>query len=331
MTATYSGDSNFAPQTTTTTLTISKATPSMTEAAAPASIVHGSQDTLSFSGLPGDATGTVTFASGGSTLCTATIPVLSCQTATTLAAGTYAVTATYSGDGNYNGTTATGASFTVTKADTSFTKLAAPASVPYGTPDTLSVSGLPAGATGTVTFSSGSTTLCVATLPAASCATPISLTVGTYNVSATYSGDGNYNGMTATGASFSVTQAATSFTESAAPASVPYGTADTLSVSGLPAGATGTLTFTSGGSTLCTAVLPAASCDTAATLAPGAYPVIATYSGDGNHVGATATGASFTVTKADTAMTEAVSPPPLGTGRRTRSPSPGCPVAPPGR
>ena len=213
VTATYTGDSNFAPQSTTTTLTISKATPSMTEAAAPASIVHGSQDTLSFSGLPGDATGTVTFAAGGSTLCTATIPVLSCQTATTLAAGTYAVTATFSGDGNYNGTTATGASFTVTKADTSFTEWAAPASVPYGTPDTLSVSGLPGGATGTVTFTSGSSTLCVATLPAASCATPISLTVGTYNVTATYSGDGNYNGMTATGASFSVTQATTSFTE----------------------------------------------------------------------------------------------------------------------
>ncbi len=213
ITATYSGDANFAPQTATTTLTISKATPSMTEAAAPASIVHGSQDTLSFSGLPGDATGTVTFASGGSTLCTTTIPLLSCQTATTLAAGTYGVTATYSGDGNYNGTAATGASFTVTKADTSFTESAAPASVPYGTPDTLSVSGLPGGATGTVTFTSGGATLCVATLPAVSCATPISLTVGTYNVTATYSGDGNYNGMTASGASFSVTQATTSFTK----------------------------------------------------------------------------------------------------------------------
>ena len=53
VTATYSGDSNFAPQTTTTTLTITKATPTFTEAAAPSSIVYGSQDTLSDSGLPG--------------------------------------------------------------------------------------------------------------------------------------------------------------------------------------------------------------------------------------------------------------------------------------
>jgi hypothetical protein len=52
VTASYSGDSNFAPQVTTTTLTIIKATPSFTEAAAPASIVYGSQDTLSVSGMP---------------------------------------------------------------------------------------------------------------------------------------------------------------------------------------------------------------------------------------------------------------------------------------
>ena len=51
----------FAPQSTTTTLTITKATPTFTEAAAPSSIVYGSQDTLSDSGLPAGATGTVTF------------------------------------------------------------------------------------------------------------------------------------------------------------------------------------------------------------------------------------------------------------------------------
>ena len=47
VTATYSGDGSFAPQTTTTTLTITKATPTFVEAASPASIVDGSQDTLS--------------------------------------------------------------------------------------------------------------------------------------------------------------------------------------------------------------------------------------------------------------------------------------------
>ena len=314
VTATYSGDSNFAPQTATTTLTITKATPSFTEAAAPASIVYGAQDTLSVAGFPGGATGTVTFTSGGSTLCIASLPATGCQTATTLMAATYPVTATYSGDGNYNGGTATGASFTVTQASTSMSESAAPASIPYGNADTLSVAGLPGGATGTVTFASGGSTLCVATLPAVSCASPTTLSPATYPVTATYSGDVNHTGTTATGASFTVTQASTTMTESAAPASVAYGTADTLSVSGLPVGATGTVTYTSGGSTLCIATLPATSCATSTTLAPGVYPVTATYSGDSNYSGTTATGASFTVTKADTSMTESASPPSIGYG-----------------
>jgi hypothetical protein len=312
--AVYSGDSNFATQTTTTTLTITKATPTFTEAAAPSSIVYGSQDTLSDSGLPGGATGTVTFTSGGSTLCTLTLPAATCQTATSLVAGAYPVTATYSGDGNYNGAVATGASFTVTKAPTSMTESASPATIPYGTADTLSVAGLPAGATGTVTFKSGGTTLCTTTLPATSCATPTTLSPNTYPVTATYSGNANYSGTTASGASFTVTLASIAMTESAAPASIPYGTSDTLSVSGLTNGATGTVTFTSGGSTLCTATLPATSCATSSTLVPGVYPVTATYSGDANFAGATATGASFTVTRAGTSMTESASPPSIGFG-----------------
>jgi len=314
VTATYSGDTNFAPQTTTTPLTITRATPSLTEAAAPASIVFGSQDTLSVAGLPGGATGTVTFTSGGSTLCIASLPTVSCQTASSLAAGGYPVTATYSGDGNYTTATAAGASFTVTKAPTSMTESAAPSSIPYGTADTLSVTGLPGGATGTVTFASGGSTLCTTTLSATSCATPAALPPGTYPVTATYSGDADHAGTTASGASFTVTKATASMTESAAPSSIPYGTSDTLSVSGLAVGATGTITFTSGGSTLCTATLAATSCATSTTLAPGTYPVTATYSGDSNYTGAVATGASFIVTKADTSMTETASPPSIGYG-----------------
>ena len=41
----------------------------MTESASPPSIGYGSQDTLSVTGLPAGATGIVTFASGGASLC----------------------------------------------------------------------------------------------------------------------------------------------------------------------------------------------------------------------------------------------------------------------
>ena len=63
--------------------------------------------------------------------------------------GTYPVTATYSGDGQLQRHHRRPArAFTVTKADPSFTEAAAPATVPYGTADTLSAAGLPGDATG---------------------------------------------------------------------------------------------------------------------------------------------------------------------------------------
>jgi hypothetical protein len=85
-------------------------------------------------------------------------------------------------------------------------------------------------------------------------------------------------------------------TASASPTSTAYGNAVTLSVAGLPGNATGTVSFTSGTTTLCTATLPALSCDTPVTLAPATYPVTATYSGDGNYDGASAD-TSFVITK----------------------------------
>jgi len=130
-----------------------------------------------------------------------------------------------------------------------------------------------------------------------SCQTSTSLVAATYPVTATYTGDANDNGGVATGASFVVTQAGTSMTESAAPATIAFGMQDTLAAAGLPGDATGTVTFASGGSTLCVATLPAMSCLTASTLPPGTYPVTATYSGDSNYTGVIASGASFTVTK----------------------------------
>ena len=309
VTATYSGDSNYnSAAASGASFTVTKADTSMTESAAPASVAYGAQDTLSVAGLPGTASGTVTFTSGGSTLCSATLPVTSCQTSTSLAPGTYVVTATYPGDSDFNGTTATGATFTVTKTDASISESASPATIAYGAQDTLSVTGLAADATGTVTFTSGGSTLCIATLPATSCQTSTSLTPGTYSVTAQYSGDTNYNAATATGASFTVTNASTSMIEAAAPATIAYGAQDTVSATGLPGGATGTLIFTSGSSTLCIATLPATSCQTSPTLPPGTYGVTAAYSGDSNYNSSTATGASFTVTKADPSMTESASP-----------------------
>ena len=244
---------------------------------------------MSFSGLPIGATGSVTFTSGGQTLCAITdiTAASSCTTPAGLNVGTYPVTATYSGDSHYTGSTAT-TTYTVTKAPTVLTAGVSAPSVTYGSADTVSFSGLPIGATGSVTFTSGGQTLCTITdiTAASSCTTPAGLNVGTYPVTATYSGDGNHTGSTAN-TTFAIVQADTAITAGVSDASIPFGSTDTLSISGLPAGAGGSVTFTSGGQTLCTIVdvTAASSCRTSATLNAATYPVAATYSGDTNYAG----------------------------------------------
>ncbi|MGD0834061.1 MAG: Ig-like domain-containing protein [Candidatus Dormibacteria bacterium] len=92
--------------------------------------------------------------------------------------------------------------------------------------------------------------------------------------------------------------ASTSMTASADPASAAQGASVDLSARGLPTDATGLVTFTSGGTTLCSAQVSGgtATCD-ASGLDPGSYPVAAAYSGALDYQGTTAT-TQFAITAA---------------------------------
>jgi hypothetical protein len=89
----------------------------------------------------------------------------------------------------------------------------------------------------------------------------------------------------------------TSFTASASPAATAQGNSVVVSASGLTSGATGTVTFTSGATPLCTGTVSggSASCSTPATLTAASYPVTATYSGDADHATSSAS-TSFSIT-----------------------------------
>ena len=179
VTGTYSGDSNYAGSTATSSFTIGQASTSFTFSQSPSPATYGQSVTLSTSAFPAGgggvlaASGTVTFKNGGTTLCSFTLPTAtpSCS-AGIHAAGTSNVTATYSGDSNYAGSTANG-TVTVGQASTSFTFSSTPSPATYGQSVTLTTSAFPAGgggvlaAGGTVTFKNGGTTLCSFTLPTA--------------------------------------------------------------------------------------------------------------------------------------------------------------------
>ncbi|MCW2523816.1 MAG: hypothetical protein JWO63_2151 [Frankiales bacterium] len=292
----YSGDGRYDASSTTTTLSLSAGASSITAVASPTSVPYSTTSTLSVSGLSSDATGTITFNAGGTTLCTARLPATTCITATTLPAAAYTVTAVYSGDNNYATTTAPTTPLTITQVTPTVAESTSATSIEYGTSATLTITGLPAGATGAVTFSGpGPVTLCTTTLPVTSCASSTLLAVGTYPITATYPGDGNVSAATSTTASLQITQAHPTLTESASTLTIPYGATSTLTASGLPAGATGTITFAwSDPVTLCTATLPSTSCTTPPGLTAGTYAVTATYSGDSNVAPTQASGITLT-------------------------------------
>jgi hypothetical protein len=180
----------------------------------------------------------------------------------TLASGSYTVNVTYGGDTNYHASSAaTALSLSVGKISTTVSLVASANPVLLTTPVTLtaavSASGTP---TGSVSFYDGTTLLGTVTLTSGQAAyTTSSLAVGTHSITAVYSGDSTFQ--TATSAAvaelvedFSVSTPTSSTTATVAPggtatytlslgptAGTVFPAPVTLSLSGLPPGATGTL------------------------------------------------------------------------------------------
>ena len=188
---------------------------------------YGESVTFTAAVSPTDGGGTVAFYVAGSATpisgCgTAVLSLVSgnyqatCETSV-LAAGTYSISATYSGDSVYATSTGTlSPDQTVQSAATSFAVTvngsSTSASVPYGTVASLAETGVLPAATGTVTFTSGSTALCTITLPSTSCTTSPTLAVGSYSnfAGAFIDTDGNYSDALSTNTvSLAVTSVAT--------------------------------------------------------------------------------------------------------------------------
>ncbi|HEY8028330.1 MAG TPA: Ig-like domain repeat protein, partial [Gaiellaceae bacterium] len=290
---------------------VAKAPTSLTASAAPPTAGYGTAVTLSSGGLAAGATGTVTFSAGGTTLCTGSAAggTASCATSTVLATGAYAVTASYAGDDHYLASEIP-THFTITPAPTSLSASASPSSTSYGDAVQLSANGLPPAATGTVTFSANDATLCTSSVSggSAACSTATSLQIGTYDVSASYSGDNDFAQSLATTA-FAIDKIPTSFTAAANPPETSFGGTVQLSATGFPSAATGIVTFSSGGSTLCIALVSGGggSCPTGPGLNVATYDVTARYAGDSLYAASSST-TQFTIGEIATSISAAATP-----------------------
>jgi hypothetical protein len=265
----YGGDSNNNPVSSSTTLTISKATPAVSVFCSPNPITYGGANsicTISASDS-GTITGTVSLTYNGTAWTTLSLSSGS-ATATwssTSGIGTYTIGATYNGDSN--NTTATGSgTVTVNKTSPTVSLRSSVNPLIYGglSVFTATINGGQS-PSGTVTFQVNGQTFGTATVSAGVAiynGTNEVWAAGTDTISAIYSGDGDNGG--ATGTLTETINKATPTISWATPAAITYGTAlgaTQLNASSTVAGtfvytpATGTV-LTAGSSTLSVTITP---------------------------------------------------------------------------
>ena len=316
--ANYAGDANYSSATSSpVTFTIGQATPTVTLASPPPSIVYdGTTDITNWvqatvTGVAGAAapTGTTTFAYYAGTTTNST-PLTSSPTG----AGTYTVVANYAGDANYLSATSSPVTFTIGQATPTVTLPTPPTNLVYdGTTDVTNwvqatVTGVAGAAaptgSATYTYYAGSTT---SSTPLGS--SPIG--AGTYTVVAKYAGDSNYAAAASLPATFTIGQATPTVTLPTPPTNLVYdGTTDVTNwvqatVTGVAGAAapTGTVTYTYyTGST--TSSTPLGS----SPIIAGTYTVVANYVGNANYSAAMSSPTTFTINQAGITVTLA-SPP----------------------
>ena len=326
VTANQPGDMNYlAAPSITQTLSIVQASSSATLVSDTAASVFGQSVMLTATVTSGNPSpdGSIAFADNGAAIpgCAA-VPLTNAQaqcSTSGLSVATHAFTAIYSGDGNTTGSTnATALSVVVAKAATMLS-LTAPSSptfdqsiiVTAGVSVTLPGAGVPGG---TITISDGDAApgdSCNIVLPALTCTLTPSA-AGALTLSATYSGDSDFSGSTATSA-LNVTTRSGLFTFTSSPNPSTEGQAVTFSATvsvatpssvgpkfGVSAAShgpavggvshtsapaaipTGTITFSADGTALATVALDAngSASYSLTTLGIGGSTITASYSGD---------------------------------------------------
>ncbi len=314
--ATYSGDGNYSGSVSSTTqVTINKASTATAIATSNANIsVNGSVTFTATVSAPAGGTvaltGTVAFADNSTPIgaCTAqaitwhagsSTATATCAT-TALLGGNHTITGTYSGDGNYTTsnqfvaeTVTPGSSTTTIHSSSGGNKSVVNESVTLTSQVIPFSSSVPL--TGTLTFTDGGAPVAGCTVSfnkatgAGSCTTN-SLPLGGHTITATYAGDPSYNSsnaqVTQTVSQGSVT---TALTSNLNPSSVNSSVTLTATVTpGITGGValSGNVTFSNGGTTLCSSVPVAASTGQAtcvtSTLPLGNDQLSAAYGADAN-------------------------------------------------
>ena len=353
--ATYSGDTNFNASTGSLTgnpQVVNKADTTTTVSSSQISSIFGEFVSFTATVAPvapgaGTATGTVTFLDGGSPIGTGTISGgVATFSTSALAVGNHTITTTYSGDGNFNGSTGSlsGNPQVVSKANTTTGVTSSANPSVFGQPVVLTamISPVAPGAgtpTGTVTFLDGGSPIGTGTLSGGIASfTTSALAVGNHTLTTSYVGDGNFNAntgsLTRNPQVVNKPSSTTAVTSSQNPSTSGQSVTFTAAVSPVAPGAgtpTGTVTFLDGGSPIGTGTLSGGVATFATSaLAAGSHTVTTSYGGDANFSGSTGslTGNPQVVNKSNTTSAVTVSQNPSVFGQSVTFTATLSPVAP---
>ena len=289
-------------QATTTTLKSSPATSSYGQSVTFTATVKPT----SGSGTP---TGTVIFYNSGTALGTGTLSSGAAKLITTaLPAGSDSITAIYSGDNTYAGSTSSALSQTVNQESTTTALACTPTTASFGQSVTCTATITPqygGTVTGTVTFYNGATSIGTGMVSGTTATLNIStLPVGSDSLTATYGGDANNVGGTSPAFTETVSGATTATALSCSPSPSIYWQSVVCTATITPSGGgsvTGTVTFKNGTSTIGTGTVNSnVATLTIDTLSVGANSITATYGGDSGHSGSASPAVSQVVNKATT-------------------------------
>jgi sugar lactone lactonase YvrE len=306
ITATYSGDRNDAPATSTLIETIQNANTqiALTASSNPATYAAPETFTATITSNGGIATGTVTFTDGGVSIGTGTLNASGVATLTTstLAPGSHSIVANYAGDGKASASSST--PLTIVVKETTTVVLSSSANpaltlAPIVLTATVNNAGVGA-ATGTVTFTDGTTVLGTGTLNSSGVATlsVASLAAGTHPLQASYPGDGNnFAGVSSTLSQVvNLRPTTTSVSSTQTNASDPQQVTLIASVGWTgPVSPTGTVTFMTGTTVIGTSPLNGSGQATINIELQGtSEPVTATYNADTVYAGSTSSVTAIT-------------------------------------
>lgn len=209
-------------------------------------------------------------------------------TTAALPTGSDAIVASYNGDPKDLASSSLQMTQTVDKASTSLAVTSSPPSLTWGQVATVTGK-VPAGATGTVSFTIAGITTPIPVDGTGSAVLTnqfVGAPIGSYVISAAYSGDNNYSASSTTYTE-SVSQASSTVVLSASPNPSTFGIPVSFT-STTPSGATGIVTFKDGAIVIGTAPITGSSAIlTTSGLSVGSHYITAVYSGDTNFTGST--------------------------------------------